>query len=212
MTRIKLIERIRRLVYGEQPQDNASITDNLVNEYINDGIGIVIKNHWIENIKLDGISYINNAFYSTFSDISITNSADVNIYQFSLPKTPYGIGKNEGIASIELKDNKGYLSYPLIPLSINQVGYERNLPKLPNKILYWNENSTIYVQSTLPLNLYKAKIRMISGSNSTSLDSELNVPDEWIGDIIKYVSTYLIAEKNMPQDITNDGRDNSTKQ
>lgn len=211
MTRRALIERIRRLIYGEQPQDNASITPNLVNQWINDAIGVVVKNNWYESIKLDGVAYINNSFYSTFSDITITSNG-INLYSLTLPTLPIGIGKNEGVAAVELYDANGVSSFPLIPLSINQVGYSRSLMPIPNKILYWYENTTMYIKSTLPLNLFTANIRMISGSNSTSLDSELNVPADYVPQIIEYVTKYLMTERATPQDLSNDGRDNSVKQ
>lgn len=43
MQRQTFIERILRLIYNEQPSDDSSITFNLVNEWLNDGIGVAAK-------------------------------------------------------------------------------------------------------------------------------------------------------------------------
>lgn len=211
LTRRAVIERIRRLVYGEQPMNDASITDNLVNNYLNDAIGIVAKNNYVESIKLDGIAYVNNAFYTSFKGISITE-ATPNVYTFQLPEYPVGIGSNEGVASVVLKDGKGNLSYDLVPLTVSQVSYIRNMRPIQNKICYWYENSEVYILTSVPLFNYTANVRMISGGDSSNLDSYLNVPPDYLSTIIEYAAKYLTIERNTPQDLTDDGRSNSPKQ
>jgi hypothetical protein len=211
LTRRQVIERIRRLVYGEQPSNDAGITENLVNNYINDAIGVVAKNNYVESIKLDGISYINNAFYTTFKGLAITED-EVNLYKIQLPEYPVGVGENLGISSVVFKDAKGKISYDAIPLTTNQLGYVRGMRTIPNQTLYYNENSCVFVITTIPLFNYTAIVRMVSGGDSTSLDSNLNVPPDYLQQIIEYAAKYLTLERNTPQDLSNDGRDNSPKQ
>ena len=55
MTRQQLIEQITRQVYGTQASDDASITPNYVNQLINQGIGLMAKQSYKDNIQLDGI-------------------------------------------------------------------------------------------------------------------------------------------------------------
>jgi hypothetical protein len=209
-TRRQLIQRIQRLIYNDYPEQAITITEPLINLWINDAIGAVVKNNYVESIKLDGVAYINNAFYSTFKDIVITQD-EPNLYKFTLPNIPIGIGVNEGIATVEFKDENNNISYPAIPLTMNQVGYQRGMRTIPNKVLYWNENSLIYAKTSIPLNLCKAIVRMISGSNSDSLDSVLNVPSDYMPQIIDYVVKYLMIERNNKQDLSNDLRDEGNK-
>jgi hypothetical protein len=211
LTRRAVIERIRRLVYGEQPQDDASITDNLVNNYLNDAIGLVAKNNYVESIKLDGIAYVNNAFYTSFKGISIVQDSP-NVYTFQLPEYPVGVGDNEGVASVILKDANGNLSFDLVPLTISQVSYTRSIRPIQNKICYWYENSQVFISTSVPLFNYTANVRMISGGDSSNLDSKLNIPPDYLQTIIEYAAKYLTIERNTPQDLTNDGRSNSPKQ
>lgn len=205
-TRRSLIQRIQRIIYNSYPEHNATITEPLVNRYINDAIAVAAKNNYVESIKLDGIAYVNNSFYTTFKGLAITQDTP-NSYKFALPSVPIGLGQNEGIATLEFKDDKNNISYPAIPLSINQLGYQRGMRMIPNKVLFWYENSECYVITNLPLNTCTATIRMISGSNSDSLDSALNVPSEVIPSIIDYCVKYLMLEHNNKQDRYNDGVD-----
>ena len=52
MTRRHYIERILRQIYGTYVRDDSSITENLVNSWLNDGIAIAAKQNYRENIAI----------------------------------------------------------------------------------------------------------------------------------------------------------------
>jgi len=68
---------------------------------------------------LDGISYVNNSFYTTYKAIAITPDEQFT-WKVTLPQIPVGIGANEGISTLIIKDTNGQLSLPCVPLSENQ--------------------------------------------------------------------------------------------
>lgn len=207
MTRAIFIERIMRRIYGEQPSDDATITDNLVNQYINEGIGIAAKLNYKEAITLDGIGYVNNSFYSTFKGLTFAQDEEFT-YVTTLPQIPMGIGKNEGIVSLKFKNALGNLSLDGIPLSENQWTYYQSLPKIGNKILYKQEGTFLYAMSTLLLNVgMTANITMISGGDSGNLNSLLNVPDDYLSIVFDYCVKNLTQERLQPKDVANDGED-----
>jgi len=205
-TRAIIIERILRQIYGSQPSDDSNITYNLVNQWLNDAIGIAIKKNYTDSIQLDGIAYINNAFYTTFNDISIT-PLDLTTYQLQLPQIPIALGRNEGIATLQFVDTKGLVSHTGIPLSINQIAYIDTLRPIQNKLVYWNENNHIYVKTNIILSKYKAKVRMVSGGDSSDLNSTLIIPDDYMPMVIEYIKNQLIIEQQRPIDVDNDGVD-----
>lgn len=207
MTRQHLIERILRLVYGDQPRDDSSITDNLVNEWINTGIGIAAKQNYKEAIQIDGIGYVNNSFYTTFKGLDVVLDEGFT-WKITLPQLPIGVGKNEGISTLQFKDVNGKLSLPCIPLSENQKGYYQRMRPIPNVTLYYPEGEFIYAVSTIILSNYTANVSMVSGGDSSDLTSTLNVPDDYINVIIEYCSKMLMLERGQQQDISNDGSDN----
>lgn len=208
MIRQELIERILRNVYGEQPTDDSNITNNLVNSWMSDAIGIAAKQNYKEAIQIDGVSYVNNSFYTTFKGLAISKSFEPFVYVLTLPQLPLGIGKNEGVASLRFTNSTNDISYDGLPLSTNQVGYANMLKVVPNKITYWSEGTFIYAKTTIPLCTYTGVVRMISGGDKTDLNSVLNVPDDYINIIIEYCTKMLKAERATPKDNINDGSAN----
>jgi hypothetical protein len=208
MTRYALIERILRQIYNGQPSDDSNITHNLVNQWLNDAIGMAVKKNYTDSIQMDGVAYVNNSFYTTFTNIDINaESVDTVTYSIDLPIIPYALGRNEGVAMLQFVGDKK-TSQTAIPLSMNQVAYIEQLRPIQNKILYWVEGKNIYVKSSIPLTQYKATLRLISGGDSTDLNSTLIVPDDYMPMVIEYVKGQLAFERSRPIDQSNDGVDN----
>ena len=207
MTRNSLIERILRQIYNGQPSDDSNITHNLVNQWLNDAIGLAVKKNYTDSIQMDGVAYVNNSFYTTFTNIDINaESVDTVTYSIDLPIIPYALGRNEGVAMLQFVGDKK-TSQTAIPLTMNQVAYIEQLRPIQNKILYWIEGKNIYVKSSIPLTQYKATLRLISGGDSLDLNSTLIVPDDYMPMVIEYIKGQLAFEKSRPIDTSNDGVD-----
>src|SRR6185312_2070341 len=205
-TRYQIIERVSRSVYGEQPTDDANITFNLVNQWLSEAVGVAVTNDWKTNLSIDGVTYINNSFYTTVKGLAIT-AYEKFIYQLTLPQIPMGLGRNEGVGGLQVVDANGVVYDDCIPLSQNKVGYYRQMRKIPNKTLYYPEGIFLYMVSPLQLNLFTGRVRMVSGGDSTTLDSILNVPDDYLSLITDYCINKLRIERAQPKDATNDGTD-----
>jgi hypothetical protein len=209
MTRYQLIERVLRQIYNGQPSDDSNITFGLVNQWLNDAIGAAAKKNYTDNIQIDGVSYINNSFYTTFKNLDIyAETVDNVTYRVDLPSIPVALGRNEGVATLQFVGDKK-TSQTAIPLSMNQVAYQEQLRPIQNKIAYWIEGKNIYVKSSIPLTSYKATLRMVSGGDSTDLDSTLIIPDDYMPIVIDYIKNQLVFEKSRPIDQSNDGVDNN---
>lgn len=206
MTRQHLIEQIRRHIYNGQPNQDANISVNLVNQLINQGIGVVAKQNYVDSLKIDGISYVNNSFYTTFKNLAVSKDENL-LYKVTLPQLPFGIGSNEGISRLVFKDSFNNISIPCVPLTQNQTTYFRSLRKPSNRVLFYSEGIYVFAFSSLPLYQYTAQVTMVSGGDSTDLTSTLNVPDDYIPGIIDYCVKLLTSERFMPKDVMNDGQD-----
>lgn len=206
MTRKHLIEQIIRQVYGTQPTDDSTITPGLVNQLINQGIGIAVKQNYKDAVQLDGIGYVNNSFYSTFKGLAITQEENF-IWKLTLPQVPLAIGKNEGLSNLQIKSSAGEISKPVILLSQNQVTYFQSLQQPTGKILAAQNGDIVRIYSTLILNQYTATATIVSGGDSSDLSSTLNVPDDYVPIIVDYVVKSLIAARAQIQDSANDGND-----
>jgi len=206
MTRAQFIEQILRQVYGGYVQEDSSITPMLVNQYIDQAIAFAAKTNYKENASLEGVGFVNNSFYTTFKDIAISKD-ELNLWKITLPQVPVGVGANEGVSTLQLKDGLGRLSQPCIPLTENQKTYFQSLQNLPFKTLYYVEGNLAYLISNLTLSNYTATVTLISGGNSSDLNSNLNVPGDYVPIMIDYIQKQLLLMKSTPKDLANDGQD-----
>ena len=208
MTRKTFIERILRQIYNGQPSDDSSITFNQVNQWLNDAIGVAAKKNYTDSIQMDGVAYVNNSFYTSYSSLTITQ-VDNTTFKFTLPQIPVALGKNEGIATLQFSNSKTPTSFGAVPLSMNQVNYQDTLRPIQNKVVYWPQGQEVYMSTGIPLTAYKANVRMVSGGDSTDLNSTLIIPDDYVPVMVEYIKAQLAFERSRPIDTNNDGVDNN---
>jgi hypothetical protein len=208
MTRKIFIERILRQIYDGQPSDDSSITFNLVNQWLNDAIGVAAKKNYTDSIQMDGVAYVNNSFYTSYSSLTISQ-VDNTTFKFTLPQIPVALGKNEGIATLQFSNSRTPTSFGAVPLSMNQVGYQDTLRPIQNKVVYWSQGQEVYMSTGIPLTAYKANVKMISGGDSTDLNSTLIIPDDYVPIMVEYIKAQLAFERSRPIDTSNDGNDNN---
>ena len=208
MTRKTFIERILRQIYNGQPSDDSNITFNLVNQWLNDAIGVAAKKNYTDSIQMDGVAYVNNSFYTSYSGLTIT-SVNNTTFKFTLPQIPVALGKNEGLATLNFSNNNTPTTFGAVPLSMNQVGYQDTLRPIQNKVVYWSQGQEVYMSTGIPLTAYKANIRMVSGGDSTDLNSTLIIPDDYVPIMVEYIKAQLAFERSRPIDTSNDGVDNN---
>ena len=209
-TRRIFIERALRQIYNGQPPQDSNITVNLVNNWLNDGIGLAAQKNYRDSYQIEGINYVNNSFYTTFKSLVLVKDENA-LYKVTLPQLPVAIGKNEGVSMLQFKSADNKVSYTAIPLSTNQLTFQSGMRPIPNKCLYYPEGTFLYVLTTINLTLYTATVKMISGGDSTNLDSILNIPDDYISVIVEYIKQQLSFEKSQPIDDISDGVDYPTR-
>lgn len=207
MIRRTFIERVRRLIYNGQPPADATITIGLVNNYLEDATAYAAQTNYKQNTAIDGISYVNNSFYTTFKNLTVVADEQF-LWKVTLPHLPVGIGATEGISTLQFKDSSSnQISQPVVFISENQRSYYQNMRQIPNKLLAYPQGEFVYIISTIMLSAYTAMVTMISGGVSTDLDSTLNVPPDFFPIMMEYLQKQLLIEKAQPVDATIDGLD-----
>lgn len=202
------MERCLTQIYGGVPTDDIEISFDLLNVWLSDAIAVAAKTCYKESIQIEGIGYVNNNFYTTFSGLAITTDDTDNLcYKLTLPEIPVGIGRNEGIASLRFKDSNGLVSLTAIFLSIAQQAYADSMRPIPNKILAWPEGNTVRMKTPLQLFNYTGIVKIISGGDATDLNSTLNVPPDYFPVMTEYIKQQLGFQRAQPQDTVNDGAD-----
>ncbi len=205
MLRKQFIEMVRRDLYGGQPPNTANITVGLVNLWTNQGLAIAAQKNYQDNATLDGIAYVNGSFYTTYKSLPVTKDEQF-LYKVALPHIPLGIGNDEGISTMVLTDGVQN-SYPVVWINENQRSYVRGMRPVQSKLIGYSEGGNVFLMSAVPLTSCTAKATMVSGGDSTNLNSTLNIPDDYIPIMYDYVFKRGMMQKNNPQDMANDGLD-----
>lgn len=205
MTRRVLIEQIRRIFYGGVPNDDASLSEKEVNTYLNEAIAYMAKVNYTDAIKLDGIETVADSFYATFKNLAITKDNDTGYYSLDLPQVPLGLARGYGISTVTFPTSTGLAKSP-IPISVRELDYIDQLKQPPSKIFYWAEGKKLWFKSYTNLVGKFAIVRMVS-TETSDLDAEINVPQEYVTDIINMVINQLKIRKGTPEDTVNDGVD-----
>ncbi len=200
------MERELRQIYNGFWSDDSEITVNLANAWLNDGIGVAAKKNYTDNFQLDGIGVVNNSFHSTFKGITISED-ERHLYTATLPQLPFGIGETDGTPRVVFKDGNKTLSYPAVMLSENQVGIQRQMRTIPNKILCYTEGIYLKIITSIIMTPYTVSVTLVSGGDANDLDSELNVPADYLPICVEYIKTQLGFERMQPKDLANDGAD-----
>lgn len=212
MTRKMYIEAALRKIYGGYIPDDSEITFQLVNQLLEPAIAIAAKTNYVDSVKIDTIGYINNSFYTTYKSLSVSSNEQF-VWKITLPQIPVGIGENDGAETLIFKDSSSQqLSYPVIFITQKQRGFQRGRRPIPNKIIGYFEGNNVYLESTLSLSDYTAQITMISGGDSTDLNSTLNVPSDYFPVMDAYIEQKLLLEQSRPKDSQNDGSDLGNKE
>lgn len=205
MTRKVLIEQIRRIFYGGVPNDDANLSEKEVNTYINEAIAYMAKVNYTDAVKLDGIETVADSFYATFKNLAITKDNDTGYYSLDLPQVPLGLARGYGISTVTFPTSTGLAKSP-IPISPRELDYVDQLKQPPSKIFYWAEGKKLWFKSYTNLVGKFAIVRMVS-TETSDLDAEINVPQEYITDIVNMVINQLKIRKGTPEDTVNDGVD-----
>jgi hypothetical protein len=207
MRRDVFIELVSRKIHGGFASDDSQITNNLINTYIEPAIGIAAQKCYGDNLQIDGIGYVNSSFYITFKNISIRSNGNLS-WKVELPELPMGLGAIDGISRLTIKDNTSQqTTFPVVLMNQSQASIYEGMRDIPNKVLGFPEGKFVIIKSTMMLNQYTAQCTMISGGDATDLDSELNVPANYLPIMTDWIFNQLMQEKTVPQDRSNDGND-----
>lgn len=204
-TRRNYIEQVRRMIYGGFPPEQAEITVSLVNQWLNQATAYAAQKCYTDNLKIEGIASVNNSFYTTFKDLPITQD-ETFLWKIVLPDVPAGIGTNEGISTLKFK-GEGQISQSVVWMSMNQLSFYRNMRDIPNKLLAYYEGQNVFVLTPIQLSQYTAHATVISGGDSTDLDTTLNVPPDYLTFVTEYLKQQLGFERAQVVESKNDGID-----
>jgi len=204
-TRQQLIDRVLRFYYDGTPSDDAVLTSNEVDLYINDAIATVINKQSIEAYNITGIVSVPEGYVTTYELTAPVLNQFTGYYSTTLPHPPIGLPDLAGVTGVYFGGNKGQ-SRPILYVSSREMDYFISMPKPPQAAFYWIENRTIYFWCRTDISAISDKIYIRMATNVQSGTNDvLNVPPEAIDMVFSLVTQKLLERKKIPVDLINDG-------
>lgn len=204
-SRRQYCEAIQRTMAGGFPSDDFEITIPLINFYLNSAIGYAIKASYKDEIQLNGVEGVADAFYATFTGLNISKDLNTGWYNIVLPQQTVGVGAGWDITSFLMVKGSGAKLFGY-PITQKEVAYLYTNPKGCNDVYFWVVKDRMNIHSCSDITKYKGIVTMLV-SQSTDLDASMNVPDGYMPLIIEYMTKTLGVMMNMPIDISSDGVD-----
>ncbi len=206
-TRQQLIDRIFRFYYNGLPSDDASLSNNEVDLYINDAIASVMNKQTMDGYNITGIMSVPEGYITTYTLSTPTLNDNTGFYTTSLPHPPIGLPDSAGIVGVYFGGSRGQ-SKPILYVSPREMDYFAFMPKPPQAAFYWVENATIsfWCRTDLSHTTDKIYIRMATNIQSGANDI-LNVPADAVELIFNLVTQKLLQRKGILEDVNTDGVD-----
>lgn len=203
-TRKQVIETIQRQLSGGFASQDTELTFGLINQFLNGAIGYAAKANYKEEIQLNGIENVADAFYSNFQSITITKDNTTGLYKAQLPQQPVGVGTGWDISTFMIISGSGakIFAHPITP---KEIEFLYNLPAGCKEVYYWMNGAEASLHSCQDITKYKANVRMIS-TQSSALDTPVTIPDGYMPVIIEYMDKTLGVMLNLPIDSAEDGK------
>jgi len=208
-TRQQLIDRILRFYYDGIPDENAQITNNEVDLYINDAIATVMNKQAMDEYNITGIMSVPDGYVTTYTIATPSLNDSTGFYQSTIPHPPMGSIGESSISGVFFGGGKGQ-SKPILYIRPNEVDYFSFMPMPPQAAFYWIEGATIYFWCRTDIthitdSIYIRMATNVQNSNSTVL----NIPPDAVELVFNDVVQKLLPRKNIRQDNIIDGIEKS---
>ena len=198
-----LIERITKHFNSGFEGNDFNITTNELLLYIDAAIPFVMKGQMFENVKVEGIFEVPDAYLVTYNFTVINKSEATAEWYVTLPQPPLALPKGYDIPNVYLSVNGGR-SLNGLPLSNKRAAYRNLMPK-PNGFFYRVEGYVMYLQATNAASFLDQQLYVqMPISRTGSLDSPMSIPDDAISSLFDMVIIKCKDRLGIPQDIVQD--------
>ncbi len=202
MTRAQLIELIQRDLNNGLPHDDAQVSDNEIGLWLSQAIATVMEERYKASAELESVTYMNDFYYATFKNRSVSKDTDTGYYYFCLPQVPLGLPRGISIAGVYFKSAEGQLTETVVQIAPQEIDIMRGIPMPKNKIYGWAEGDQFYMMSYKNIKDLKAIVRMVT----TKIEDNDDIPDNVGAQAADLVIRRLKSRANVI-DIANDGTD-----
>lgn len=194
-------------LYGGIPSDEARLSERFVLTKLNDQIASLAVINAYQNNNLEGITYADDQFYTTFSNITVsTDTTSTGLKYALLPSHP-----------ISLPSERQYRVYPVVARGgisstvfkmIKAGALQRVLSQPAMKKVYCfvsDGRMNFYIPPTMPAIFELNAINITMATSAVGMDTPVNLPQDMLALAKKNILAELRVSIGTPQDRKSDG-------
>lgn len=208
-TKKQIVQEVLYEAYGGITSSDVRISERFVLTKLNNKIAAAAVQNAYQNKNVEGITYTDDSFYITYTDIPVQYDGNTGYKYFDLPSQPIGLPRQRSFniyPSFNDLSCTGLESTLFKIMPRNEVQRMNSLPVI-NKVYCFQKDNKIFMKipKTMPL-LNPTLVNLDIASVDGGLDSEVNMPQ----DVIDPIKKSIVAELRQiilggPLDIKNDG-------
>ena len=186
---------LRKLTSGVYSKTEYRIERRDVLNYLNDGIGAVVKANFWENYQLGNPGNIDPGFLTAYENIPVLFSASRGAYYSDLPVTPIAIERGMGMYEVFPSQDPSDTFIPMMPgsyglfkgLAAEYLFGEKGAMQVGRRLWYKNIN-----QAGDPITEVSGNI--LADASTLSMDDELPVPADYLAQLRTIVLGFITGE------------------
>jgi hypothetical protein len=212
-TKQLLVERLRRDLANDFPDDDFSISENETLLHIDQALAFSVVGQVYNNAKVLGALEVPEGWNTTYTLGALVQNQITGDWYATLPQPPVSLPLGYSISRVYFASTENGVSDEIVPIKAKRAGYRRLMPS-PSGAQYRVNGSIIYIKSPNGENLggLSVYVEMIN-TRTVSMTETLNLPDDAIETIYNLAYQKLVQRYKMPKDVIADniGGGNTTQ-
>ena len=212
-TKQSLVERMRRDLANDFPDDDFAISENEALLHIDQALAFAVVGQVYNNAKVLGVLEVPEGWLTTYTlGVPLQNQVTSDWY-VTLPQPPVSLPLGYSISRTYFASTEDGVSQEIVPIKAKRAGYRSFMPS-PSGAQYRVNGSTMFIRSPDGQNLgdLSVYVEMIN-TRTVAMTDTLNLPDDAIETIYNLSYQKLVQRYKMPKDVIVDqiGGGNTTQ-
>lgn len=195
-------DKIRTEYYRGVPPQEASFSLRFVAQLISEEYAAITRQNAFENSNAQEVTYSNDTFIATFSNITVLTDTTLLVRYINLPSIPTALPNNQEIQKVW---PVGARKVQIIPITNRSKFSQDMLPPLRNKVLYYIENGRLVFDNNTYFDFTAVNVNMIGAMpDGYLLDQILLIPKNYEAMLSERVMKRLMETAPRGRDTIND--------
>ncbi len=208
-----LVERLRRDIANDFPDDDFSISENEVLLHIDQAVAFNAVGQIFNNAKVLGTLEVPEGYITRYELSALVQDGITGEWYATLPQPPVSLPLGYSISRCFFASADNGISHEILPIKAKRAGYRNLMPK-PAGAQYTVNGKRINITANdgSPLTGLTVFVEMLN-TRTSSMDDVMDLPDDAIEGIYNLAYAKLVQRYKMPKDVISDniGGGNTTQ-